>query len=109
MGELAAAFGGAPDAAAAGEPSRKNNFWATAAMVLIGTAALGGALIYATWSKKTDPATVLQPDANGMPVQPINPATGTEEQQLAVMPPRQRNTVLGVGFVLFGLAVLAKA
>ncbi len=86
MGELAAAFGGAPDAAAAGEPVKKNNFWATAAMVLIGTAALGGALIYATWSKKTDPATVLQPDANGMPVQPINPATGTEEQQLAVMP-----------------------
>ena len=85
MGELSAAFGDAP-AAVVQEPVKKNNFWATAAMVVIGTAALGGALIYATWGKKTDPATVLQPDANGMPVQPINPATGTEEQQLAVMP-----------------------
>ncbi|MBK9163063.1 MAG: serine/threonine protein kinase [Acidobacteria bacterium] len=85
MGELSAAFGDSP-AAVVQEPAKKNNFWATAAMVLIGTAALGGALIYATWSPKTDPATALQPDANGLPVQPINPATGTEEQQLAVMP-----------------------
>lgn len=47
---------------------------------------------------------------------PASPFTPTTQlaitlalQQLAVMPPRQRNTVLGVGFVLFGLAVLAKA
>lgn len=47
------------------------------------------------------------------PVSPFSPATQLAItlalQQLAVMPPRQRNTVLGVGFVLFGLAVLAKA
>jgi hypothetical protein len=40
-------------------------------------------LIYATNVKQTDPATQMQTDANGQPVQPINPATGTDEQALS--------------------------
>ena len=57
-----------------------------AAAVIIGITLLGGALIYATYTKQTIPVTQLQPDANGQPVQPINPATGAEEQTLAAMP-----------------------
>ena len=63
-----------------------NNIWKTAFVVLAGIAALAAALIYATSVKQTNPTTQLQPDANGVPVQPINPATGTEEQALASMP-----------------------
>lgn len=61
-------------------------FWKTAAAVVIGIGVLAAALIYATSSKQTMPITQLQPDANGQPVQPINPATGAEEQTLAAMP-----------------------
>jgi hypothetical protein len=47
------------------------------------------------------------------PVSTFTPATQLAItlalQQLAAMPPRQRNTVVGVGFVFFGLTVLAKA
>lgn len=71
-------------AAAAAGPG--NNIWKTAFIVLAGISLLSVFLIYATSSKQTDPATVLQPDANGQPVQPINPATGAEEQNLAGMP-----------------------
>ncbi len=63
-----------------------NNIWKTAFVVVAGIAVLAAALIYATSVKQTDPTTQLQPDANGVPVQPINPATGTEEQTLASMP-----------------------
>ncbi len=63
-----------------------NNLWKTAFIVLAGISLLSVFLIYATSSKQTDPTTVLQPDANGQPVQPINPATGAEEQNLAAMP-----------------------
>ncbi len=64
----------------------RNNIWKTAFVVLAGISILAVALIYATSVKRTDPVTQLQPDANGQPVQPINPATGTEEQSLAAMP-----------------------
>ena len=70
--------------AAAGESS--NNIWKTAFVVLAGISLLSAFLIYGTSVKQTDPTTVLQPDANGQPVQPINPATGAEEQNLALMP-----------------------
>lgn len=60
-----------------------NNLWKTAFLVVGGIVVLASALIYATRVKQTDPVTVLQPDANGVPVQPINPATGAEEQTLA--------------------------
>lgn len=60
-----------------------NNVWKTAFIVLVGITLLAAALIYATSVKQTDPKTRLQPDANGQPVQPINPATGAQEQSLA--------------------------
>lgn len=63
-----------------------NNIWKTAFIVLAGISLLSVFLIYATSSRQTNPDTVLQPDANGQPVQPINPATGAEEQNLAAMP-----------------------
>jgi serine/threonine-protein kinase len=71
----------APLAAAA-----PNNIWKTAFIVLIGIMMLASALIYAVMpSRFTNPPTALQADANGLPVQPINPATGTDEQNLANM------------------------
>ncbi|NOT47735.1 MAG: hypothetical protein HOP17_08285, partial [Acidobacteria bacterium] len=54
--------------------------------MIFGIGVLAAALIYATSSKQTIPITQLQPDANGQPVQPINPATGAEEQNLISMP-----------------------
>lgn len=65
----------------------QNNLWKTAFVVLAGISLLTVGLIYLTYSRRTDPATALQPDANGMPVQPINPATGVEEQNLSNLPP----------------------
>ncbi|MEJ7847360.1 MAG: protein kinase [Pyrinomonadaceae bacterium] len=63
-----------------------NNIWKTAFIVLAGISVLAVALIYGTSVKQTNPITQLQPDVNGQPVQPINPATGLEEQNLALMP-----------------------
>ena len=63
-----------------------NNIWKTAFVAFAGIAVLAAALIYATSVKQTQPTTQLQPDANGQPVQPINPATGVDEQALASMP-----------------------
>jgi eukaryotic-like serine/threonine-protein kinase len=59
-----------------------NNAWKTAFVVLAGISLLAAVLIYSTYSKKTDPATQLQTDVNGQPVQPLNPATGITEQNL---------------------------
>lgn len=84
--DLAALSSGTAVSAAAAAGAGKKNIWTTVAMVVIGIGALAAALIYATSVKQTDPTTALQPDANGMPVQPINPATGFEEQTLAAMP-----------------------
>lgn len=78
----AAASGGRTTAAAAGE--RANNVWKTVFIVLAGITLLSAFLIYATTSRQTNPTTALQPDANGQPVQPINPATGAEEQNLVI-------------------------
>ena len=65
--------------------NKKNNLWKTAFVVLAGISLLAIGLIYATSVKQTDPTTQLQTDANGQPVQPINPATGLNEQGLANM------------------------
>lgn len=62
-----------------------NNVWKTAFLVLAGIVLLSGAFIYATSVKQTNPTTQLQTDANGMPVQPLNPATGASEQGLSNM------------------------
>jgi serine/threonine-protein kinase len=61
------------------------SFWRTAFIALIGIGILATVLIYATSVKRTNPTTQLVPDANGQPVQPINPATGVEEQNLIGM------------------------
>lgn len=62
------------------------NAWQTAFIVLAGIVLLGGALIYFTMGKKTDPTTAaLTVDANSLPVQPINPATGQQEDGLMKM------------------------
>jgi serine/threonine protein kinase len=63
----------------------QNNIWKTAFIVLAGIAVLSGFFIYMTQVKQTNPATVLQTDANGSPVQPLNPATGASEQSLSNM------------------------
>ncbi len=57
----------------------KNNLWKTAFVVLAGISLLAVGLIYMTQSKQANPTTQLQTDANGSPVQPLNPATGMNE------------------------------
>lgn len=64
----------------------KRNIWQTAFIVLAGISLLAVALIYATSTKKTDPTTQLQADAGSLPVQPIGPATGAQEESLAKLP-----------------------
>jgi serine/threonine protein kinase len=59
-----------------------NNTWKTAFIVLAGISILTFGFIYWTNMKQTDPKTVLNTDANGKPVQPLNPATGRLEQNL---------------------------
>ncbi|HEY0430127.1 MAG TPA: protein kinase [Pyrinomonadaceae bacterium] len=63
-----------------------NNIWKTISIVLVGIFALSALLIYVFSTKQTDPNT-MQLDANGQPVQPINPATGMNEQSMANMMP----------------------
>ena len=80
--------GGAQTILIAHEPDNaKNNLWKTAFVVLAGITLLAAGLIYATNVKQTDVQTQLQTDANGQPVQPINPATGMNEQGLSSMMP----------------------
>lgn len=64
----------------------RKDLWQTAVIVLAGIIVLAGALIYATSVKQTNPTTQLQPDASGLPVQPINPATGAQEESLSKLP-----------------------
>ena len=66
-----------------------NNLWKTAFVVLAGISVLALGLIYLTSSKQTNPTTTLQSDANGQPVQPLNPATGMNEQGTAGLIPYQ--------------------
>lgn len=75
-----------PALGAAAAAANGNNIWKTAFIVLAGISLLSVFLIYATSSRQTNPTTSLQPDANSQPVQPINPATGAEEQNLAALP-----------------------
>lgn len=79
----------AADAVSPSEPAtgKKQDPWKTAFIVLIGIVMLSAVLIYSTSSKRTEPTTVLQADANGQPVQPLNPASGVEEERLAALPP----------------------
>ena len=65
---------------------KKQNPWKTAFIIMVGIVMLSAVLIYSTSVKRTEPTTVLQTDANGQPVQPLNPASGIEEQRLAALP-----------------------
>ena len=81
-------------ALAAGQPTvtkdapvaRKRNPWQAAAVVMGGILLLTAALIYATSVKKTDVTAQLQSEPGTLPVQPIGPATGAQEESLAKMP-----------------------
>ncbi len=64
----------------------KRNIWQTAFIVLAGMSILAVAFIYATSVKKSDPTTNLQADVGYLPVQPIGPATGAQEESLAKLP-----------------------
>jgi len=69
------------------EPKTNPNPWKTAFIILVGIVLLSGIMIYSTSVKQTDPTTVLQTDANGQPVQPLNPPSGADEERLASLPP----------------------
>lgn len=60
------------------------NVWKTFSIILVGIIALSGLLIYALSSRQRNPDT-MQTDAGSQPVQPINPATGINEQGLSNM------------------------
>jgi serine/threonine protein kinase len=69
----------------AADTTPQNNLWKTAFIVLAGIAVLSGFFIYMTQVKQTNPTTTLETDANGSPVQPVNPPTGATEQSLSNM------------------------
>ncbi|MEP6849208.1 MAG: protein kinase [Acidobacteriota bacterium] len=83
--ELAKFASGSNVVAAAPTGSSAHDIWKTAFVVLAAVSLLTVALIYATSVKSNEPTTQLQADANGQPVQPIGPATGVAEQNLASM------------------------
>lgn len=70
-----------------------NNIWKTAFIVLAGISVMAIGLIYATSVKQTNPQTQMQLDANGQPVQPINPATGMNELGASNMMPYSTNSM----------------
>ena len=76
----------AVDSAEKPASEKKQDPWKTAFIVLIGIVLLSAVLIYSTSSRRTEPTMALQTDANGQPVQPLNPATGVEEERLAALP-----------------------
>ncbi len=67
-------------AAATGKTGR--SIWQTALIVLVGVAIVSAVLIYTTRTRQTNPTVTAQTDVNGSPVQPINPATGAQEEAM---------------------------
>ena len=90
-------FIAAPLLAEETEAGSNNNLWKTAFIVLAGVSLLSVAFIYMTTTKQTNPTTttMLQSDANGQPVQPINPATGMNEQGTAGLIPYNQGQAFG--------------
>ncbi|MGI8467777.1 MAG: protein kinase domain-containing protein [Pyrinomonadaceae bacterium] len=84
-GAIAASEFAAPASTVSPVEQPQNNIWKTAFIVLAGIAVFGFFLIRGFSVKQTDPTTRLATDANGSPVQPVNPATGTSEQSLSNM------------------------
>jgi hypothetical protein len=65
---------------------KKRSPWQAAAVVGAGVLILASILIYATSVKKTDVTAQLQAEPGMLPVQPIGPATGAQEESLSKMP-----------------------
>ncbi|MFN2502470.1 MAG: serine/threonine-protein kinase [Pyrinomonadaceae bacterium] len=86
MEDLDLLSGGIKPAAKAEGAAAGRNVWQTAFIALVGISILAVALIYATSVKKTDPTTQLQADVGSLPVQPIGPATGAQEESLSRLP-----------------------
>ncbi len=83
-----------------------NNIWKTAFVVLAGISLLAVGLIYMTQTKQTNPTTALQSDVNGQPVQPLNPATGMNEQGTAgLIPYNQGQMMSGNSNMMMPMAV----
>jgi serine/threonine protein kinase len=61
------------------------NVWKTAFITLAGIVVLSSFFIYFTRIRQNDLPSQLPTDANGQPVQPVNPASGTTEDSLANM------------------------
>ena len=76
----------APEKAKAAAASSNQKLFKTAGIAIAGIAILAALLIYATSVRKTDPTDRLQADLGGLPVQPIGPATGAQEESLARLP-----------------------
>lgn len=94
--DFSAAENFAAPAALKTDENVKNNLWKTAFVVLAGISLLAISLIYATSTKQTDPLTTLQTDVNGQPVQPLNPATGMNEQGAANLMTYSPETMMGM-------------
>lgn len=67
----------------AASASGGKSIWKTAAISIAGIAVLASGLIYATYTRRTDPTVQLEADPLSLPVQPIGPATGALEDDLA--------------------------
>lgn len=74
--------------------SERNNLWKAAAVSVAGIAILASGLIYATYTPRTDPTAELRPDPQSLPVQPIGPATGALEDDLARRMPMSEAEIL---------------
>lgn len=72
----------------------RKNVWKAAAASIAGIALLASGLIYATYTPRTDPTSQLQPDPQSLPVQPIGPATGALEDDLARRMPMTESEIL---------------
>lgn len=87
---------GQPAKTQAAAVGKQRNIWQTAAVALAGVLVLAIALIYATSARKTDPTSQLQADASSLPVQPIGPATGAQEESLSKLPDLTAEEVLAM-------------
>ena len=86
-------------AAATAGTGSKHNIWQTAFIALAGITLLAAALIYFTSVRKTDPTAQLIADAGSLPVQPIGPATGAQEESLAKLPEMTEAEIMAAGMM----------
>jgi len=68
--------------AASAGAAQQRNVWQTAFIALIAMVALASVFVYATWTRSSDPTTTTVADPDSLPVQPINPATGAQEEAM---------------------------